>query len=65
MILSLFLRFHLYNVMVENYNSRKVEIYFIVALIRMYGMCIEYSLCAFDIPHIIQPDIPDLIYLLG
>lgn len=57
-----FLRFHLYKVMVENYNSRKVEIYFIVALIRKYGM---YILCAFDIPHIIQPDIPDLIYLFG
>lgn len=48
--------------MVENYNSRKVEIYFIIALIRKYGMNI---LCAFDIPHIIQPDIPDLIYLFG
>lgn len=38
--------------MVENYNSRKVEIYFIVALIRLYGIYIEYSLCAFEIPHI-------------
>lgn len=51
--------------MVENYNSRKVEIFFLVALHRNYGMYIEYSLCAFDIPHIIQPDILDLIYLFG